>query len=388
MTQVFQRAKKEAGYTATRFAQMLGEHGGLETAKMLLHSSAVSEGFTALWEADRLDLAVEYQVLLPEFSSLFSREEIERARQRLLDYGMADKSLPATVRMPPTAPATPVPDSYRDVVHLMDGLVPELRLTVTDTDVSRKYRLGSKGPSAWIQPCQGKLYFDLRTFRRANPGDSGEDLRAALQSLSSEDVKKDMAAIPLRDALARSEALISQVIEPFFAASPGQVKASKTQWKITDASIAENAALDGQPGETGAAQEISDDVLIEISRRRNAVEVGLRRVLAQGLRYAHGQKAGSVLIGCLSENRREALVGLSYREMWQELYFNELRDIVKREWAAFSGWFGQDKDKVLTWLEHINRSRADAHAKSISGDDLAYLRVCFTRLEEALELKP
>jgi hypothetical protein len=247
MTQVYQRAKKEIGYTATRFAQMLGEHGGLKTARLLLHSNAVSDGFIALWEAKRLDLTVESQILTPEFQPLFTEEELATARQRLIDYGGSSDTVP---------------------------------------------------------------------------------------------VKPRSASRPAR------RATVAQ-------ASP---------------------------------KESNDEVLAEISRRRNAIEARLRDVLAQGLRYEYGPKAAAMLIGCLAESRRTALVGKAYKEMWGALYFNELRDVVSKEWAAFSGWFGEDKEKVLNWLEHINRTRADAHAKSLSDDDLAYLRVCFKRLEEALDL--
>jgi hypothetical protein len=56
MMDIYHRAKHEAGYNATRYLQMLQEHGGLGTAKILLHSLHVSDGYTALWERDRLDL--------------------------------------------------------------------------------------------------------------------------------------------------------------------------------------------------------------------------------------------------------------------------------------------------------------------------------------------
>ena len=50
---IYQRAHSEAHCNATRFLQMLHEHRGLETAKILLHSTNVSEGYTALWERGR-----------------------------------------------------------------------------------------------------------------------------------------------------------------------------------------------------------------------------------------------------------------------------------------------------------------------------------------------
>jgi hypothetical protein len=38
---------------------MLGEHGGLETVRAILHAVNVSEGYADLWELKRLDLTVE-----------------------------------------------------------------------------------------------------------------------------------------------------------------------------------------------------------------------------------------------------------------------------------------------------------------------------------------
>jgi hypothetical protein len=87
MQDVYVKAKQEAGYNATYFFEMLHQHGGLETAHRLLASSAVSDGFTALWERKRLDLTVENVVLKATFQSLFSDEELETARRRLQDYG-------------------------------------------------------------------------------------------------------------------------------------------------------------------------------------------------------------------------------------------------------------------------------------------------------------
>ncbi len=87
MVEVYESAKRETGYNATRFIQMISEQGGVGTARQLLHSPQVSDGFTALWERHRLDLAVEALVLRPDFDSLFSDEEREIARERLASYG-------------------------------------------------------------------------------------------------------------------------------------------------------------------------------------------------------------------------------------------------------------------------------------------------------------
>jgi hypothetical protein len=90
MMDIYRRAKLEAGYNATRYFQMLTEHRGLETARILLHAANVSEGYTALWERGRLDLTVEALIHdHPEYQPLFTPEEREIGRRRLQDYSYA-----------------------------------------------------------------------------------------------------------------------------------------------------------------------------------------------------------------------------------------------------------------------------------------------------------
>ncbi len=80
-------AKSEAKYDATCYFQMLGEHRGLKTARILLHAEKESEGFTALWERGRLDLTVEALINdHPEYHGLFTDEERQIARRRLEEY--------------------------------------------------------------------------------------------------------------------------------------------------------------------------------------------------------------------------------------------------------------------------------------------------------------
>jgi hypothetical protein len=85
MMQIYLIAKNEAGYHATRFFQMLGEHGGVQTARRLLPH--MSDGFTELWQRNRLDLTVESLILQREWHYLFSEDEREIARRRLRDCG-------------------------------------------------------------------------------------------------------------------------------------------------------------------------------------------------------------------------------------------------------------------------------------------------------------
>lgn len=86
MLDVYRQAKRQAGYNAVRFLQMLGEYGGVETAHRLLRPpvAAVSDGFTELHLRGYPNLTVEALVLRFEFTTLlFSDEERDIARQRL-----------------------------------------------------------------------------------------------------------------------------------------------------------------------------------------------------------------------------------------------------------------------------------------------------------------
>lgn len=59
MKDIYLRAKRQCGYNASRFLQMLSEQGGLRTAKTLLAKTETSSGFTEPYELARLELTVE-----------------------------------------------------------------------------------------------------------------------------------------------------------------------------------------------------------------------------------------------------------------------------------------------------------------------------------------
>lgn len=87
MHSIYDRARKEANYSAKYFLRMLAEHGALGTARRLLRTPAVSDGFAALWERGRLDLTVEVLVIDTRYADLFTEEELETTRQRLNQFG-------------------------------------------------------------------------------------------------------------------------------------------------------------------------------------------------------------------------------------------------------------------------------------------------------------
>ena len=87
MHNIYHRALKEAGYKASIFLNMLFAHRGLETARRLLHSPNISDGYTALWERKRLDLTVEALIHdNKKWHPLFTPEELAICRRRLQQY--------------------------------------------------------------------------------------------------------------------------------------------------------------------------------------------------------------------------------------------------------------------------------------------------------------
>ena len=87
MLNIYNRAKSEAGYNATRYLHMVGENGGLETTRYLIHSKNVSDGYTALWERGRLDLTLTSFIIdNTEYHELFTAKELEICRKRLKEY--------------------------------------------------------------------------------------------------------------------------------------------------------------------------------------------------------------------------------------------------------------------------------------------------------------
>ena len=92
MFTIYRRAKSEAKYTASVFLSMLNERGGLATAKYLINAPGESTGYTELYLRKRLDLTVEAMVIENErWHSLFSGEELDKAKKRLAKHGYSPK---------------------------------------------------------------------------------------------------------------------------------------------------------------------------------------------------------------------------------------------------------------------------------------------------------
>lgn len=80
-------SKNVLGYISHSFIEMIDEHGALQTVKILI-SKNPSNAYAKLWEKNRLDLTVEAIIIQnQEFHSIFSEEELNKAKERLNQFG-------------------------------------------------------------------------------------------------------------------------------------------------------------------------------------------------------------------------------------------------------------------------------------------------------------
>ena len=124
----------------------------------------------------------------------------------------------------------------------------------------------------------------------------------------------------------------------------------------------------------------------EVSRRRNALEKTLRKIIKSTLKIRHGKKALDVFLSSVPESRRSSIRSFTIDDLLSTdlspLFFLDLVNIVKREWDSFQNIFEMDKNKLILMLEEINQiGRPDAHAKIIKKDDFDQLRLHFNKLE-------
>lgn len=80
-------AKTECGYNPVRFLQMVAAKGAVVCAKQLLSRKNISDGFTTLQMAGRLDLSLEATVADSRYGALFSDDEVNHCYDLLCECG-------------------------------------------------------------------------------------------------------------------------------------------------------------------------------------------------------------------------------------------------------------------------------------------------------------
>jgi 5-methylcytosine-specific restriction protein A len=97
---VYEEGKRATGYRGTRYLQKVRRDGGLGATKSWLNPAKRHEapkgGFLKLVDAGRLDLSLEAQVIKRRWASLFTKDELDVARNRLARYGYFETKTPSS----------------------------------------------------------------------------------------------------------------------------------------------------------------------------------------------------------------------------------------------------------------------------------------------------
>ena len=133
-----------------------------------------------------------------------------------------------------------------------------------------------------------------------------------------------------------------------------------------------------------------DEILSEISQRRNKIESNLRTIIKKTLRITKGENnAIEIVLNSIIEKRRTTLSNLTLEELLSSndspLFFLDLINIISREWEYFKNVFDLEKENLMHVLKEINEiGRPDAHANNVTNDDFQQLRLHFTKIEKIL----
>jgi hypothetical protein len=133
----------------------------------------------------------------------------------------------------------------------------------------------------------------------------------------------------------------------------------------------------------------NEEKLAEISERRNVLEPRLRMVVRTTLQSHHGDNdAKKIVLNIMGTNRETKYYNTLYKDLFDpnksEIYFDDLRKIIKKEWNVFSKIFMMDGNKANDYLAKINEYRSDAHAKKITEEEMSCFRICIKKIEDII----
>ncbi|MEE4372671.1 ATP-binding protein [Pseudomonas alliivorans] len=128
--------------------------------------------------------------------------------------------------------------------------------------------------------------------------------------------------------------------------------------------------------------------LAEISKRRNAVELRLRKLVGQILRSRLGEtKAKDHIVSKYNSAQQKKCEKLTFRELFDstqnKIYFDDLRGLMQRTWEDdFRNVFSEDIEKFNARMVLLNSiGRSDAHANTVSDADMESFRGAMSWLE-------
>ncbi len=124
---------------------------------------------------------------------------------------------------------------------------------------------------------------------------------------------------------------------------------------------------------------------VEISLRRNKIEINLRKIIISILKSKYGSKIKDQILLIKNEDDRKKLSTYDINTIFKDhLFFQDLQKIILKEWTLFQNFFN-DKTKFETFSEWINKFRVDAHAKEISDDDYGIVIIAANWFDNILD---
>jgi hypothetical protein len=133
----------------------------------------------------------------------------------------------------------------------------------------------------------------------------------------------------------------------------------------------------------------NEEKIKEISDRRNRIEPQLRNVVRTTLQAKLGpQNAKRSVLSIMGASREQKYYTFSLKELFDpnksEIYWEDLRKIISKHWDVFQNIFDNDQQRFNTYMDNINKYRADAHAKSVSDEEMSEFRLSATKIERLL----
>ena len=134
----------------------------------------------------------------------------------------------------------------------------------------------------------------------------------------------------------------------------------------------------------------TDEMLSEISERRNKLEPKLRSIVKTQLQAAYGlPEAKQEFLDIFDKRRQQLYTHLSYADLFNPnacpIYFEDLRKIIVKRWELFKNVFTGDKNGFDQRMQVINKYRVDAHAKDLDMEQMQFFRISISHLEDRVQ---
>ncbi|MFK9120719.1 cold shock domain-containing protein [Peribacillus frigoritolerans] len=124
-----------------------------------------------------------------------------------------------------------------------------------------------------------------------------------------------------------------------------------------------------------------------ISSRRNSIEKKLRVLSKQVLSIKYGRdKLHNIVTKYTRDTIETILARRDNKDLFEALFFSELKNIIFGEFDAFRNILTLDKAIFIAAMNKINEKRyVDAHAGDITREEYTTLHLYFNQIEEVLE---